>query len=346
MPIQRKTVRKTQRPTKPKFVYKKRSGEVLRKRQEASGDFDSFVKSNYSMFSPKAGEHLIRLMPPTFDYESNPGLENYWGIDVFVHYGIGADNASYLCPRKMKIGPCPICEERTRASAEDADADEDYLRDLRANRRVLAWVIDRDNEKDGPLLWSIAKTLDDDISLRCKDKGTGEILAIDNPDEGYDVEFVREGEKLRTRYTGVNVARTPSPLSEDEDQQEAWLQYIQENPLTEVLQVKSYTYLQEAFSGKISKGKDDTEEYEEVEQEEPEGTEVEEEYEDEPTGEAEEEEPWPDEEQEEIEEEPEPEPEPAPRARTRHTKPRTTKPTAAAEAGSRLEQLRNRNRNR
>jgi hypothetical protein len=209
------------------FEYKKRTKEDYDRRATAGAGREGFLAEGVTMFSPKAGDHSIRILPPTWDEAE------HYGFDAYAHYDIGPDGGAYLCLDRMKGEPCPICEARSKAIA---DGEEELQEKLKWRRRVLCYVIDRDNEKEGPLLWSMPQSLDKEISSVCQDKKTGEVYDPDDPSEnGYDVSFTREGEKLKTKYVSVQVDRRSSPLSEDEDQATEWLTYIQENPVPDQL---------------------------------------------------------------------------------------------------------------
>lgn len=228
------------------FKYRSRDPEsTFRRADGAGGGNDSFLKDVVRFFKPAEGDNTIRILPPTWD-----DAEHY-GLDIHVHYGIGPDNAAYLCLDKMKHKPCPICEERKRAAAA---GDTDYADELRPQRRVLMYVLNREKERDGALAWSIGGRMDQDISSLCVDRKSNAALEIDNPDEGYDLEFTRTGTGMKTRYSGMMVARRPSPLDNDKA-----LDFVQEHPLPEQLVFYSYDHIKQAFAGTARKGKDDDE---------------------------------------------------------------------------------------
>ena len=78
------------------FEYKKRSQEALDKRAtQQGGDFQGFLLDDFRTYAVKKGDNWIRFLPPTFD-----GATHY-GMDVWVHYGIGPDNASAICIASM-----------------------------------------------------------------------------------------------------------------------------------------------------------------------------------------------------------------------------------------------------
>jgi hypothetical protein len=93
------------------------------------------------------------------------------------------------------------------------------------------------------------QTVDKDIADRCIDKTTNEVLDIVDVEEGFDVEFTREGSGVNTRYMGINVARRASPVCADEDKAEQWLDFIEENPLTNVFNEYSAEHIERIFRG-------------------------------------------------------------------------------------------------
>lgn len=236
-----------------KFKYRERSREeVDRRAAQQGGLYDNYFKPHIpAPFTPQK-DNLIRFLPPTWE-----GAEHY-GLDIWIHYNIGADNQAYLCLDKNPAGGgnCPLCAETARAQKA---GDDDYASKIKAVKRVLVWVIDRDNEKDGPKPWASAWTIDRDISALTIDKRSGEVLLIDHPQKGYDVEFRKDGKGERTRYTAFAIARKSTPLSDDEKTEEEWLDYITENPLPSILNFYSAEHIQKVFDGGISGGEKDEE---------------------------------------------------------------------------------------
>ncbi len=227
-----------------KFKYKKRSKDSYKKRaDQQNGQFDSAYKPNLSTWTPKAGDHRVRFLPPTWE-----DAEHY-GIDVWLHSSIGANDDTYVCLAKHGKGKCPICEEEARARRQ---GDTKYADNIKPYRRVLAWVIVRDKEDDGPVLWPMPWTVDRDITLQCLDKTTGEVLAVDDPEDGYDVDFTRDGSGMKTKYVGIGIARRSSPLAEYEDTEDEWLDAVTESPLPDCLNFYEYDYIKEVLLGGTS----------------------------------------------------------------------------------------------
>lgn len=235
------------------FVYRGKSrtaDDVTKKAKEGTRDYDSIYKPGLPIFKPKEGENQIRILPSTWE-------EPDWDLTIYSHYDVGPDRARYLCLEHEPDGDgrCPVCEARAQA------ADEDEADALRQAKGAVCWIIDRDDEKAGPQLWSIPFTkIRNEIHARSLDKRTREPILIDDPEEGYDITFFRKGTDTRTQYTGVEVARDPSPLHENEKIKNRWLDYISEHPLPECLNYYPYEHIKKALYGKAIKRDDDEDE--------------------------------------------------------------------------------------
>lgn len=233
------------------FVYKPRSTEAVQRRAtQSGGDYDTFFDSRFQKFTAEGGQNYVRLLPPTWDNAE------HFGFDYYLHSNVGPDNAQYLCLERnadlaqnhgVEGGRCPVCEER-RSLEREGQTEE--ANQLRATHRIGVWIIDRNNEKDGPKFWDMSWTMDKDIAALQINKRTGEALLIDDPDNGYDFEFVREGKGLNTRYIGKQISRQPSPISDDDRQQDTWLEFVANNPIPDVFNFYSYDYIAKIFSGR------------------------------------------------------------------------------------------------
>lgn len=220
-----------------KLTYQRRSYEQTRKRAEQSGGLrEQYLSDHCSLWKPAEGENCIRILPPQWE---DP---QHYGIDLYVHYGIGPDNSAFLDLSRMKGEPDPISEEYDRAMAE---GDVDYAKSLRSVKRVLVYIVDRDKPKDGPQMWAMPWTVDKDISSQSMDSRSREVLYIDDPDEGYDVFITRDGAGERTKYS-VKIARNPSAI----DLSDSDIQTITEHPLPECLVFYDYDHIKQVFSGK------------------------------------------------------------------------------------------------
>lgn len=219
-----------------RFEYRGRDdSDVKRRSTQGANDFDKILKDGIKMWKCNDGDNRIRILPPTWS-----GAKHF-GLDVYVHYGVGPDRQSYLCLQKMKGEADPIAEEREIARR---DEDEKYAKELEAKHRVLVYIIDRDNEKEGVQAWAMPSGLDRDIVKISIDKSSGEVLPIDHPDEGYDVTFEKNGKGINTKYEGVSIARRSSPLGKSE-----WMDFAVDNPLPDQLNYFDYDHIAKVFNG-------------------------------------------------------------------------------------------------
>lgn len=240
---------------KGKFVYRgsdRTAEDITRKASEGTRDYDNIFKPGIPVFKPKEGENCIRILPSTWD-------EPDWDYTVQSHYSVGPDNVRYLCLEKMKGEPCPVCEaQRTAADKEEADG-------LRAAKGSIVWIIDRDDERTGPQVWSMPfSKVRNEIYARSTDKKTRAPILVDDPEEGFDIVFNRVGTNVNTDYKGVEIVRDPSPIHEDEKLQNKWLDYIADNPLPSVLHFYDADHIEKVLYGKKS-AKTETEEEPEAE---------------------------------------------------------------------------------
>lgn len=232
-------------PAHRAFSYKARSADDVKKRaSESSRDFDTYLRDDVKMYKPGDGANTIRVLPPTWSEA------RHFALDIWVHYSVGPDEQTYLCLHKMKGEACPVCEELQRARKDRED--EQYVKDLEPSRRSLFYLVDRDNEKDGVQAWAAPFTKIDQAIVKVSvDRRTNEVLPIDDPDDGYDVEYEKGGKGIGTQYTGVAIARRSSSLGNL-----AWLDFAVDNPLPEVLEYYSYDHIKQAFGGVVGRTDD------------------------------------------------------------------------------------------
>ena len=178
------------------FVYQKRSREDFKKRANMKGGgFDSFIKPEYKTYKVRDGKNIIRILPAT--WEIDEGETGHYGYDLHVNYSIGADNAAYLSLSKMKGLPDPLADARREAEKE---GDEKLAKALRPIARVGIWLIDRQDEDEGPQFWAVPFTVDKAFINLSMDEDTKEYVYVDDPEEGYDIRFYKEGQQLSTKY--------------------------------------------------------------------------------------------------------------------------------------------------
>jgi hypothetical protein len=245
--------------TERRFQERVRSKDDVKARANMrGGDFDSYIKSDFKFYKVRDGKNVIRILPPTWGTEEDP--PDHYGFDIYVVYQVGVDKQSYLSLHKMKQAPDPI--EEARAEAE-SDGDEKLTKELAPKHRVGVWLIDRQAEEAGPQFWAMPFTVDKDFSNLSIDEDTGEVQFIDSSTKGCDVRFYREKtSKPFPEYTSSKMKLLkPSPLHEDPDVADEWLDYVVSHPVPDILQYYSYDHISAVINGisKAPKEDDDDE---------------------------------------------------------------------------------------
>jgi hypothetical protein len=225
------------------FEYKPSDPSIAsRAAQGGSGSrFDNALDTPVGVWVPAEGKNRVRILPRTWADDEGPA---HWGYEVAIHYSIGPDKGSFLCNQAMKGDKCPVCEERARLSRL---GDEEGAKELRVSRAVVVYVVDRDKPQDSPKLWKMPMSIFRDI---CDLSFSGNnVLAIDHPVEGFDIEFRRAGQGLLTKYSGLQIARDASPAMDSPDELERVLRVISENPVPKSFSWKDYDYISRVFGG-------------------------------------------------------------------------------------------------
>ncbi len=211
------------------FQFRPRSAAGVQQRaQETDAGWDRPFRPDVNLWKPKAGDNTIRILPATWE-----GAD-YYGYDVYMNYGVGPDRRSaYLSIHHHLRQPDPLYEAYQRARRE---GNNDLEREFRATHRQAYWLIDRADVEAGPMLWPApVTTFDRNLAAAGIDPDTGEVLQIEDPVNGFDVSFRKEGEGIKTRYTGIVVHRRPSPLHHDQNIAQQWLKYVVDNPIPKTL---------------------------------------------------------------------------------------------------------------
>lgn len=236
--------------TERRFKEQPRTKENVRARANMrGGDYDSYVKGDVKIYKVREGKNLIRILPPTWDNAA------HYGFDVWLNFGIGVDNQSYLSLKKMKGEADPIDEARREAERE---GDKKLAKALAPKQRVGVWLIDRLAEEDGPQFWAIPFTVDRDFNNLSMDEDTKDVLVIDKVKTGCDVRFYAEGQGRNRKYPSSKMKiMESSRLHEDQDTEADWLEYITDHPIPEVLNYYTYDEISQAFGGHARVDRDD-----------------------------------------------------------------------------------------
>lgn len=236
-----------------KYGYAGRSRESVETvANRRISSYDSFFDTSIKLFKPRLGGNALRFLPSTWGPKMG---DDHFGYSVFVHRDIGVDHGTYLCSMKTQDPEthkemnqrCPICEGRDQLQADRAK--KEILDGLKPREVVLAYVIDRNAESEGPQIWTMSLRTNQEFAGRMVNKRTKEAILIDDPENGYDVEFRREGERLKTKYSVFEISREMTYLCDDEKVQDAWIKFIKDHPIPEILMFHEYDYIARVFAG-------------------------------------------------------------------------------------------------
>lgn len=107
------------------------------------------IEDGTEFFTPEKGRNVFDVLPYVVTVDTHPVVEKgepWFQRTVWVHYNIGADEKSYICPMKTIKKKCPICEHRANLM-KDPDADDEILDALKPKEREVFNVRHNDDIK-------------------------------------------------------------------------------------------------------------------------------------------------------------------------------------------------------
>ena len=246
----------------------------VRKRAEErenqnSGGFKYNLPDKTEFYSPKRGTRYLDILPYKVTVGNHPEVDKgelWYQRTILVHYDIGPEEISILCPKTVKK-PCPVCEHATQMR-KNPDADDEAIKALRPKERELYNVIDHDSDNDAPQLWDLSyhnfgKKLEEEIR-----EGDEDWAGFAELDGGYTLK-VRFQEKSFGGNKFLEASRIDF-VERDKDYDVSMLDEVID--LDKILNIMDYGSLEKLFLG-LEDGK--------VEDEEDEDNEVETDNEDE-----------------------------------------------------------------
>ena len=231
---------------------------------------DAMESLGIAEYKPQSGEdgkaldHQIHVIP------ANEKDSDRYGLELFIHYDVGPQNAVVLCPKYMKAvyeaykidvpesikdARCPICDEEQRLLKESFDRrdkgeDTEDIWEVRKKllpyygsykepkpKRYLVWVRDATSEAtedEGTKLFLMSKTVYDEglMEKTTSRRGGSGPIDIADPDNGYYFYFKREGIKWsEVKYKGFDIEKRDFAIPDE------WMNTPQYN---DVLIIRSY----------------------------------------------------------------------------------------------------------
>jgi hypothetical protein len=183
--------------------------------ESAVADLAEASKGNADFFKFKAGQNVLRFLPPAAG-QSSPFAVTY------QHWVVLPDGSKspLNCARMMAKQRCAACEEMDRLLRSGNEADFKAANEWKPKLQVLANIVDRDDESKGLQIVRFGKSiLDQLVAIRKDARSGGDFTDVE---DGFDIIVTKKGEGVKTEYT-VLPSRESTPLHDDEAQSSAWL---------------------------------------------------------------------------------------------------------------------------
>ena len=209
-------------------------------------------------WKPKVGTSKVRLLPEVGEME-------FFFVNVGQHF-ISKGNQHY-CPDFTLGEKCPICEFVNDLYTAGDQASIELARKIGVRKGFWMNVIDRANESAGPQIYTPGVMVFREIAAFAMNPQYGDLVIDEN--EGLDLEIVRTGAGLKTRYH-CTFDRETSPLADDPAVIDQWLgaaidltpvlltedpaedyniTHDEQGTITAKVAVEPYERLKEAFEG-------------------------------------------------------------------------------------------------
>jgi hypothetical protein len=135
-------------------------------------------------------------------------------ILTFQHEGklVPGVKGSYVrinCPRRMNVGPCPLCAYLDPKYNSGSKSEKEYAYELFAKKKVYAVVLDREDSDAEPKVFKFGAQIYEQLMDEKEEHGN-----IFHPLTGRDIKIKREGTKRDTEYK-LRIAGEPKPIFED-----------------------------------------------------------------------------------------------------------------------------------
>jgi len=214
---------------------------MVEKQQNQSSykERETFFKSPLKEFIPQEGQNTLRIAPALFDFDA---YGDSFGIELYVHFQVGANEARVLCNQSTYGEACPVCEEAAKARA---DGDAEYAKSLRPSKRYLCYVklVEKGHMSEDILIWNMPGSVDRSINGVAKTL-SGKLIYFDDDEEGCVLGFTRTGKNLNTKYDAYQMDPTPMPLSAVD------VEWLKNNPIDEFLINRTYEEVAKLFHGR------------------------------------------------------------------------------------------------
>jgi hypothetical protein len=165
----------------------------------------AYINSELEQFVPLDGDNCIRIVPPFADDD----MATLWGVDVWTYY-IGGK--AFLSPEVFdEHAKNPVQEVYKKLKIDDPEK----AKLISGTKRTILFVLDLNDPNKAVLkIWAAPPTLINEFIAVSKNRRTGQVAAIEDPEHGKAIFFTRIGTGVKTEYKGVQLDAEPYPLEE------------------------------------------------------------------------------------------------------------------------------------
>lgn len=122
--------------------------ERAQDRESAGGVHYLNLPEDHEFYKIVKGRNLFSVLPYEVTVDNHPEVEEgelWYQRTIWVHYNVGSDEKTEICPLKTFKDKCPICERRMELM-KDPEASEDDIDDLKPKEREMFNVKNEDDE--------------------------------------------------------------------------------------------------------------------------------------------------------------------------------------------------------
>jgi hypothetical protein len=127
---------------------RQKTRERAHDRESSGGVHYLNLPDDYEFYKITKGRNLFSVLPYEVSVDNHPEVEAgelWYQRTIWVHYNVGSDEKTEICPLKTFKDPCPICERRMELM-KDPDADEEDINALKPKEREMFNVKNEDDE--------------------------------------------------------------------------------------------------------------------------------------------------------------------------------------------------------
>jgi hypothetical protein len=172
------------------------------------------------------GVTVLRILPEVGD------MPRFYQ-EVGIHQMPGKNGKRIYCPKFTSRGKkdCPVCSIVDQLYQAGDEASKAFAGQIRCQKKYWMNTINRAKENDGPKIYTPGVLVFRQLSSLIQDKDYGDVTDVE---VGYDIKVSREGKgKTDTDYQ-ARPAKMESPLSDDEDKANEWLEQAKDLSYVEV----------------------------------------------------------------------------------------------------------------